>query len=447
MIDLFRVARSGWKSSVPVSTGIVDMPGMSPWLRPLQTSAMAALLMSLSLSPAIAQPQTDRLQQASYPSAKADKALMLDIVRVGDTLIAAGDRGYILRSEDHGRQWQQIGTPVSTALTDLHFVDDQYGWATGHGGVVLHTRDGGLNWKVQLDGHQINHMTLRFYQQRYDQAEQQLAEHGDTLDASAREEAEILLEELEFKLDDARISAEEGAGKPLLTVWFRNRSQGWVAGAYGMILKTDDGGQSWQPAMGQVPNPDGFHLNQMGQLEPGVLFMVGEAGTLYRSDNDGQQWQALPSPYEGSFFGFKWLQQHQTILAFGLRGHAYLSADRGNRWQKLAIPGQESIMSARVEGHQLILFGGSGSLWYGDLSADNLVIHRAALPESRPISTGTLSGEEQLILAGLGGLRVINWPSEISSSNSLSHPPSSRPSSHAEPSQATPSVQSSENPS
>lgn len=367
-------------------------------------------VMSAIVAAPVTHASTDRVQQASGISTKASKALMLDITRAGPALLVAGDRGYILRSMDQGMSWQQIATPVSTALTDLWFVDEQYGWATGHGGVVLHTRDGGSSWQLQLDGHQINHMTLRFYEQEKQTLENSL----DQLDDIAREDAELMLEELEFKLEDAQIATEEGAGKPLLSVWFKDRNQGWVVGAYGMIFHTTDGGQSWQPAMSRVPNPDGFHFNSIGQLSGDTLFMAGEAGTLYRSDNGGTDWLQLDSPYEGSFFGFQWLAQHNAVIAYGLRGNAFISYDQGDSWHALDVPGKESVMNAIATEDQLILLGGSGSVWQADLKQaghrTKPELQRIRLPRSLPISSGLKVSDNLLALTGLGGIRLINWP-------------------------------------
>ena len=48
---------------------------------------------------------TDRIGLASGQSNKAKRALMLAITQAGDALIAAGDRGYILRSTNQGQSW------------------------------------------------------------------------------------------------------------------------------------------------------------------------------------------------------------------------------------------------------------------------------------------------------------------------------------------------------
>ncbi len=66
----------------------------------------------------------------------------------------AGNPGTIVFSID--RQTGSLTTnPTGMALPikDLHFVDDQYGWAVGTLGTILATDDGGKNWVVQRGQH------------------------------------------------------------------------------------------------------------------------------------------------------------------------------------------------------------------------------------------------------------------------------------------------------
>src|SRR5512145_1054866 len=51
--------------------------------------------------------------------------------------------------------WEPINYKEDVKFTDVLFVNDKVGWVTGSvefskGGVILHTRDGGDNWTIQL---------------------------------------------------------------------------------------------------------------------------------------------------------------------------------------------------------------------------------------------------------------------------------------------------------
>jgi Uncharacterized protein related to plant photosystem II stability/assembly factor len=83
---------------------------------------------------------------AAYQAPLAQRAPLMTAVRAGERIVAAGDFGTILVSDDGGRSWRQAATPTRATLTALHFIDAKHGWAAGHGGVLLETRDGGTQW-------------------------------------------------------------------------------------------------------------------------------------------------------------------------------------------------------------------------------------------------------------------------------------------------------------
>ena len=83
---------------------------------------------------------------------KAQSSLLLDIAAAGDRLVAVGERGHILYSDDGGRSWKQARVPTSVMLTRLSFISASTGWAVGHDGNILLSTDGGLNWVLQRDG-------------------------------------------------------------------------------------------------------------------------------------------------------------------------------------------------------------------------------------------------------------------------------------------------------
>lgn len=85
---------------------------------------------------------------------------MQSAARAGDRMVAVGERGLIVVSDDRSATWRQVPSPVSVALTTVRFADALHGVAVGHGGTVLTTGDGGLNWAVRLDGRRVAQLAL-----------------------------------------------------------------------------------------------------------------------------------------------------------------------------------------------------------------------------------------------------------------------------------------------
>lgn len=268
------------------------------------------------------------LERPALVSARAAHQAMLAVTRAGARLVAVGEQGIVLLSDDHGANWRQATTPVSVSLTAVRFVDARHGWAVGHLGTVLHSGDGGETWVKQLDGLAAAQLVLK-------QAEQR-----------AHDAAEGEREAAERAVRNARRLVDEGPDKPFLDVHFADTRTGYVLGAYNQVFRTDDGGLSWRPWHERVPNPDGFHLYGMGAAQ-GVLIVVGEQGTLLRSVDGGEHFEALESPYAGSFFGVI-SEPGGAFIAFGLRGNAFRSGDRGDSWQRVDTGQSESLSAGTV---------------------------------------------------------------------------------------------------
>ena len=314
--------------------------------RPNAARQAGAFLLLLALPLAAqdsAQPAADDPSVlASEPMPRASKTLLLDIVSTPAGMFAVGERGHVISSSD-GKTWVQVATPTRSTLTAITAVGDKL-WAAGHDGVIVHSADGGKTWVAQ----------------RRDPFK--LAANENPADHDPRQ------------------------GKPLLDILFTDENNGIAIGAYSLMLVTSDGGATWTPKQAMAPSaaPDAPaapmegdifsaedlqldeesdpHLNAIASIGPNALIVVGERGTVLRSDDGGQTWQKLGFPYKGSMFGVLNLGNGR-LLTYGLRGNVYESTDNGASWNKVPAAGSTSLMGgAAMEGGGVVLTGGNGTL-------------------------------------------------------------------------------------
>ena len=292
---------------------------------PLSLAVLVVLVVLVMAGRALVAAQTEEAEGVEHALQKplAEKSLLLDGAQAGTLLVAVGERGHILHSNDQGQTWQQAeSVPTRETLTAVFLHDEQLGWAVGHDATVLRTRDGAKNWELL-----------------YSAPEEEL---------------------------------------PLLDVWFRDADNGFVVGAYGYFLATSDGGDSWSSVDLAASDGDGdgdleedpyayediadFHLNHVARSDNGRLYIAAEAGTAYRSDDEGISWTSLPSPYEGSFFSSLPLGG-DSLLLFGLRGHLFRSDDAGETWEEIDS-GTQAILTdgIRLDDGAIVITGLEGSL-------------------------------------------------------------------------------------
>lgn len=345
---------------------------------------VAAVLLSLMGPPAAAGAPLvpDLMELAARADVRATGTVQLAVARAGARLVSVGARGTVLLSDDGGQHWRQArAVPVSVALTDVSFVDAHLGWAVGHSGIVLHTRDGGETWVRQLDGRQAAQAVL---------AEARALEAGGAEGAARR-------------LREAQAMVEDGPDKPLLSVHFADAQRGWVVGAYGLALATEDGGRSWQGVMARLPNPRGKHLYQV-RAEGARVLIAGEQGALFRSGDGGRAFAEVPTPYPGTFFGALALGE-DGVLAYGLRGNVWR---RGNgAWTQVGLDQPITLTSGvQLADGALVLADESGRL----LRSDDRGRSFRALAAKAPTAVTALvqAGDGALVLAGTRGLHRLD---------------------------------------
>jgi photosystem II stability/assembly factor-like uncharacterized protein len=303
---------------------------------------------------------------------------MIAVARAGKRLVAVGERGIVLLSDDDARSWRQAAVPVSVSLCAVCFSDERSGWAVGHLGVVLHTVDGGENWSLQLDGVRAARLVLQ-------EAERQGA------DAKAHASALALI--------------HDGPDKPLLDVHFENAHTGFAIGAYNLVFRTDDGGRTWWPWMSHVDNPKGLHLYAMTAADDG-LFIAGEQGLLLRSTDAGAHFATLPTPSKGTFFGTVAAGRGE-LLVYGLRGRAFHTADGGQNWSEIDTGTRASLAAGiRLTDGRLILASQGGELLISEDGGRRFKV--TLIGDSLPITSMVETADGRLAVATLRGVRRVD---------------------------------------
>jgi photosystem II stability/assembly factor-like uncharacterized protein len=229
------------------------------------------------------------------------------VTRIGPRLVAVGERGHVVWSDD-GEQWLQAdNVPTRSTLTSVFAIGERL-WAAGHDAVIITSGDHGRTWSRQF----------------FDPERQQA----------------------------------------VMDLYFTDEQNGVAIGSYGLYLVTSDGGQTWDD--GVVDEENEYHLNAMVRLPDGTRLIAGEAGYSYRSLDDGASWEPLDLPYDGSMWGAI-VSSRGCVIFYGLRGHVLQSCDAGENWVELESGAQASLSGAAEHQGMLVFAGNSGTVltWAG----------------------------------------------------------------------------------
>lgn len=291
---------------------------------------------------------------------KADGLLVTGLAQSGERRIAVGELGRILIADSDSGPWREVKvTPQrGSTFTRVIFTDANTAIAVGHDGWIVRSTDRGETWH-------------------------------------------------EVVFDPERGEAVLGVAGP-----FDGRL--YAYGAFGQFLVSSDNGETWlhekHAAIGDR------HLAAMVQAKDGSLVIVGETGLMARSVDQGASWTKLPEVYKGSFYGLQRLPS-DTLLAYGMRGNAYLSDDNGQHWTRSNVPGGLSLYDSMIDhdGH-VILVGENSSVFR---STDNGRTFSMLLEGDRkryatvlPVSKG--SG---WLVAGEAGIALRKAPGDLAAAD------------------------------
>lgn len=188
--------------------------------------------------------------------------------------------------------WERVLIPTQQSLHSLHFTDSLYGWVAGDSGTILHTTDGGNTWMVQQSMTSCEIADIFFLNHNLGWA--------SAFNYSNPPFGTILL----HTLDGGSTWIAEPYPQENIFIWsilFLDSLNGWMGGSPHALLRTTDGGLTWQQAVIDTSTLAFFpvlNLKFFG-TEHGYACggMFDIAGVIWRTHDGGDLWYAIDVTY------------------------------------------------------------------------------------------------------------------------------------------------------
>jgi photosystem II stability/assembly factor-like uncharacterized protein len=237
--------------------------------------------------------------------------------------LVAGEYGQIYKTTDGGTHWTSVTSGTTNSLNSIYFANDSIGYIVGSGGVILKTTDGGNSWSSLTSGTISTLNSIYFI-------------NSDTGFAVGNG---ILLK----TFDGGLTWSSETYPFNLSSIHFPNANYGYVVGDGGKLLKTTDGGNTWNYMHSETT----INLSGVFFTDSITGFIIGSAATLLKTTNGGMvntkpvflsnsSINIYPNP-SSDFISINNNSEHATLQLFDINGKLILTKRLSANENKLDI--------------------------------------------------------------------------------------------------------------
>lgn len=207
---------------------------------------------------------------------------LTDIAILGeDTIIVVAWEGQILKSTNGGITWTEQNSNTSASLYALHFVNSNTGYAVGEDGTIVKTTDGGMTW-IQQQSPTDKHLHSVFFK---DANTGYIPAYDWGIDST------ILITTIDGGENWTKKSI--GTLQQPWKICFVNNDTAFIVGDFGGIMRTFDGGYSWD-----LTYHHGNTYYDIDFTNTCTGYVVGEDGEISLTENCGNNWTVINSGTE-----------------------------------------------------------------------------------------------------------------------------------------------------
>ncbi|QOL24992.1 hypothetical protein LP316_11835 [Thalassotalea sp. LPB0316] len=309
----------------------------------------------------------DQTPSPSWQAPLANKSLLLDITSVNnERLVAVGEYGHILVSSD-GQQWQQASVPVTSTLTAVFFVNSMKGWAVGHDATILHSSDGGSTWSIQQYLPELekplldvvfkddkNGIAIGAYGMFY-----RTSDGGETWQNQFHESF-LFQDDIDYlnelKKDDEEAYLDERSSiLPHFNRVTRDGRTLYMVGEIGLIAKSNDFGESWE----QFDDIYQGSFFDLARTRKGNLLVVGLRGNAFRSLRNGTPWERADTGTKALLNSIV-LTDTNLLYVLGNAGMLLASDDDGQTFTQYPQADGKALIAGAVFQGKLIVVSDVG---------------------------------------------------------------------------------------
>jgi photosystem II stability/assembly factor-like uncharacterized protein len=249
----------------------------------------------------------------------------------------SGKSGTVMKTADGGLSWQMVLNGYYEDMQSVYFRNVDTGFVIGNGGTVLKTLDGGITWDTKASS---LGMLFRIY---FFNPDNGFIVGQDGLIARSTDEGDTW-------------SVVRNGNEFLTCIYFISDTVGYASGytsdLHTVILKTQDGGISWESLNVNIPGSP----EDMKFTDGNTGYIVGGQSLILKTTDSGLTWTQSPVILSCDFTSCSFLDNNTGCVAG--ESHIYKTTDGGTTWKDVSIPSISSLYSVNLIQNTGFVMGG-----------------------------------------------------------------------------------------
>lgn len=131
-------------------------------------------------------------------------------------------------------------------------------------------------------------------------------------------------------------------GNAIWSIAFADETVGYAVGGKGIILKTNDMGDTWSIIRNSYASFDKLDLFDVVVSSSGSIFSAGANGKILKSSDEGNSWQELQHPQIDIVYDLC-INPNGNISCCGTNGKVFMSEDEGGSWIEIGIQSENTV--------------------------------------------------------------------------------------------------------
>ena len=228
-----------------------------------------------------------------------------------NTIIAGGKNGHVVKTNDGGTNWDTLAVGSGQNVKFIDFVSPSVGYVFSNYGQWLKTIDGGTTFSPLLDWPNISFWGLAL-------------PTDDKIVLASWGGGEIAMSENSGDDWTYPQNLSSGISDNLYECEFASADTGLIAGSYGSLAKTTDGGLNYTFIENPLWEGTNLHFNSLRYVNKDFVLAGGSKCNMIKSLDGGDTWEEVEVEGSKSIYDI-WAINENQVIASGSSGYILIS--------------------------------------------------------------------------------------------------------------------------